>query len=108
VLNIHVEAGERELQIIKLATGQRPPDDSDCIRIEELADGRFALTGTALCEKDEETESVTLVETRHYDSMAEAEEAGLVWANAQQVKILHVGSGTLANPIALNEIDRPL
>ena len=96
------------MQIIKLEVGQRPPDDSDCIRIEETEDGRFALTGTALCEKDEDTESVTLVGTRHYDTMSEAEEAGLVWANAQQVKVLHVGYGTLAKPMAMTEVDRPL
>jgi hypothetical protein len=30
------------VEIIRLALGQRPSDDTDCIKIEELSDGRFA------------------------------------------------------------------
>jgi hypothetical protein len=40
--------------------------------------------------------------------MADAEEAGLVWANAQGVRLLYVGYGTLEHPIAQSLVDRPL
>jgi hypothetical protein len=97
------------LKIVKLALGERPSNDTDCIKIEETSDGRFALTGTALCQQDEdEAESVSLVETATFANMAEAEEAGLVWANAQGVQVLYVGRGTKDRPIAQSEIDRPL
>ncbi len=97
------------MQIIKLPLGQRPADDTDCVKIEETSDGRFALTGTALCQQsDDESESVSLVETATFETMSDAEEAGVVWANAQGVQVLHVGHGTLAHPIAQSEIDGPL
>jgi hypothetical protein len=92
-----------------LAVGQRPSNDTDCIKIEETSDGRFALTGTALCQlSGEDAESVSLVATEPFAGMAEAEEAGLVWANAQGVQTLHVGYGTLAQPIELTDVDGPL
>ena len=97
------------MEIIRLAVGQRPSNDTDCIKIEEMSDGRFALTGTALCQLNgEDAESVSLVATERYAGMAEAEEAGLVWANAQGVQTLHVGYGTLAQPIELADVDGPL
>ncbi len=40
--------------------------------------------------------------------MSEAEEAGLVWADAQGVQVLYVGYGTLDHPIALTAVDEPL
>ena len=97
------------MEVIKLEPGQRPPDDSDCIKVEETADGRFALTGTVLCQQGgDDAESVSLVETATFEKMSEAEEAGVVWANAQGVQVLHVGYGTLARPIAQTAIDEPL
>ena len=97
------------MEIVRLALGQRPSDDTDCIRIEELSDGRFALTGTALCQlTGEETVSVSLVETEYFDGTTEAEEAGIVWAKAQGVQTLHVGYGTLADPIKRTDVDGPL
>ena len=89
--------------------GQRPTDDTDCVKIEETSDRRFALTGTALCQQGEEdAESVSIVETAPFETMLEAEEAGLVWANAQGVQVLYMGYGTLEHPIAQTEIDGPL
>jgi hypothetical protein len=97
------------VEIIRLALGQRPSDDTDCIKIEELSDGRFALTGTALCQlSGEDADSVSLVGTDYFDGMSEAEEAGIVWANAQGVHTLYVGYGTLAQPIQQTDVDGPL
>jgi hypothetical protein len=97
------------VEIIRLALGQRPSDNTDCIKIEESSNGRFALTGTALCQlSGEDADSVSLVETDHFDEMSEAEEAGIVWANAQGVQTLHVGYGTLAHPIERTDVDGPI
>ncbi len=97
------------MEVIRLAIGQRPSDDTDCIKIEELSDGRFALAGTALCQlSGEDADSVSLIETDSYDGMSDAEEAGIVWANAQGVQTLHVGYGTLAHPIERTDVDGPL
>ena len=97
------------MEINWLGLGQCPANDTDCVKIEETSDGRFALTGTALCVQGEDAaESVTLVDTATFENMSEAEQAGLVWANAQGVQVLHVGRGTLERPIAPSEIDGPL
>jgi hypothetical protein len=97
------------LEIIRLELGQRPSDDTDCVKIEETSDGRFALTGTVMClQGNNDAESVSLVETTTFEKMSEAEEAGIVWANAQGVQVLHVGYGTREHPIAETAIDRPL
>ena len=96
------------MEIIRLEVGQRPPSDSDCIRIEQTNEGRYALTGTALCQQSEETESVSIIGTQDFDTIKEAERAGVVWAAVQLVEKLYVGYGTLASPIALAESDRPL
>jgi hypothetical protein len=97
------------LEIIRLELGQRPSDDTDCVKIEETSDGRFTLTGTVMClQGNDEAESVSLVETTTFEKMSEAEEAGLVWANAQGVQVLYVGYGTKDHPIALGAVDGPL
>lgn len=87
------------MEIIKLELGERPSDNTDCIKVEETSDRRFALTGAVLCQQGEDdAEPVSLVETDTFEKMAEAEEAGVVWANAQGVQTLYVGYGTLENP----------
>ena len=97
------------MEVIRLELGRRPSDDTDCVKVEETSDGRFALTGTVLCQQGgEDAESVSLVGTATFEKMSDAEEAGLVWANAQGVQVLHVGYGTLDHPIALSPIDGPL
>lgn len=96
-------------EIVRLALGQHPSNDTDCIKIEELSDRRFALTGTALCQlSGEDAKSVSLVATEHFEEMSEAEEAGLVWANAQGMQTLHVGYGTMAHPSELADVDGPV
>ncbi len=100
---------EGTLEIIRLKVGQRPSDNTDCVKIEETNDGRFALTGTVLCQRgDDDAESVSLVDTATFEKMSEAEGAGLVWANAQGVQVLYVGYGTKDHPITKSEIDEPL
>lgn len=100
---------EGRLEIIRLKLGQRPSDDTDCVKVEEASDGRFALTGTVMCQQGgDDAESVSLVGTATFAKMSEAEEAGLVWANAQGVQVLHVGYGTIDHPIARTAIDEPL
>jgi len=97
------------VEVIKLSLGERPSDSSDCIKVEETAEGRFALTGTVLCQQGrEDAESVSLIETASFESMSEAEQAGIVWADAQGVQVLYVGYGTLDQPIAQAVIDEPL
>lgn len=96
------------MEIIRLELGQRPRDDTDCVKVEETRDGRFSLTGTVLCQHGEDDESVSLVETATFETMSEAEEAGLVWANAQGVQVLYVGYGTLVQPILQTVVDGPL
>ena len=57
---------------------------------------------------DDESESVSLVETATFENISEAEDAALVWANAQGVQVIHLGYGTLDHPIAQTEVDGPL
>ena len=109
MLNVISSGGERALEIIKLELGQRPSDDTDCIKIEETSGGRFALTGTVLCQHGgDDVDSVTLAETATFETISEAEEAGLVWASAQGVQLLYVGFGTLDHPITRTAVDGPL
>ena len=97
------------MEIIRLELGQRPSDDTDCVKIEETHDGRFELTGTVLCQQGGlDAESVSLIETATFENMPDAEEAGLAWANAQGVQTLYISCGTLERPIARSEIDQPL
>ncbi len=97
------------MEIIRLELGQRPADDTDCVKVEETSDGRFGLTGTVMCQQGgDDFESVSLVGTATFEQMSEAEEAGLVWANAQGVQVLYVGYGTMDHPIARTAVDEPL
>ena len=96
------------MEIRKLKIGDRPSDDTDCVKVEETPDGRFALSGTVLCQRGDDAESVSLIDTATFEQLSEAEEAGIVWANAQGVQVLHIGYGTLDQPIKLSAIDEPL
>ncbi len=97
------------MEIIRLELGQRPSDDTDCIKVEETSDSRFALTGTVMCQQSgDDAESVSLVNTATFEKMSEAEEAGVVWANAQGVQVLYVGYGTKDHPIIQTAVDGPL
>lgn len=80
------------MQITRLPTGQRAPDEVDCISVEQLSDGRFELQGAALinCGDGEETESVSLVGLPSFGSREEAEDVGLAWAAEQCVEHLYI------------------
>jgi hypothetical protein len=80
------------MEIIKLPQGETAPPDSDCVGIESQADGKFALTGTALlqCGDTEETESVALVGGKSYPSYDDAEAAGIAWAASHCVEQLYI------------------
>ncbi len=69
------------MEIIKLPPGERAPEESDCVSIERLDDGRFSLNGSALksCGDGTEAESVAMIGGEPYRSYDEAEAAGLAW-----------------------------
>ena len=80
------------MQITRLPSGQRAPDEADCISIEEKPDGGFELQGAALinCGDGEEVESVALVGLPPFDSREAAEEVGLAWAAEQCVRHVYM------------------
>lgn len=80
------------MEIVKLPAGQHAAAEADCIRIQELPDGRFSLTGTLLfnCGDVEPAESVSLISSDPYRSYEDAEAAGLAWANEHCVAVVHV------------------
>lgn len=96
------------MEITRLAIGCPAPTDADCIRIEEVAGGRFKLTASALCRGEEEAESVSIVDGPLFATAKKAEEAGLTWAQDVGADQLYVTVGTLAQPLRLTEIDLPL
>lgn len=95
------------MELTRLPVGQQAAVDTDCIRIEELEDGSHRLTGTALCMKEDEGASVSLMNGLTYPTPGEAEEVGLVWAESAGVEWLHISVGTREKPLKLIEIDRP-
>lgn len=80
------------MEIIKLPEGKQASEDSDCIRIQELAGGAFALQGSVLfrCGDAEVAESVSLIGGNPYDSYEAAEAAGLAWAGEHCAETLYV------------------
>lgn len=90
------------MEIIKLPAGEQASDESDCIRIQELAAGSFSLTGSVLlrCGDAEVAESVSLIGGEPYDSYDAAEAAGLAWAGEHCADVLYVcrSDGTEALP----------
>lgn len=90
------------MEIVKQPIGEAAPSDSDCIRIQEQADGKFMLNGSVLfrCGDVDSMESVSLVGSTPYASYDEAEAAGLAWANDHCAETLHVArsQGTIPLP----------
>ena len=82
------------MEIIKLPPGERAPQESDCVSIERLSDGRFGLNGSALqlCGDGQEAESVAMIGGEPYDSYDEAEAAGLAWIAEYCVKEVFVST----------------
>ena len=89
------------MQIEKLPAGARASDEVDCIRVQELPDGRFSLTGSVLmrCGDGETAESVSLIGGEPYQSYEEAEAAGLAWANEHCAEIVYVSRSKGAAPL---------
>ena len=96
------------MEITRLPLGEVAPSDADCIRIEEEPDGHFKMTGSALCNGEDDGESVSVVDGPTYETAEQAEEAGLAWANDVGAEHLYVSSGTLDRPLKSTEIDLPL
>lgn len=94
------------MELIRLPVGEPADVDTDCIRIEELTDGTYRLTGTALCGADDAA-SVSLVNGLSFATQDQAEQAGLTWAESVGVDRLHISLGTLRLPLRLLEIDLP-
>lgn len=80
------------MEIKKLPFGEIAPEDTDCIKITALPDGRFALVTSALlqCDGDDEAESEAVISSEEYDSYEEAEQAGLAWAEGHCVALVYV------------------
>jgi hypothetical protein len=92
---------EAHMEIVKLPVGVPARVEDDCIRIQQLPDGQYLLTGTLLAPSDEEgsADSVGLVESEPYPSYEAAEAAGLAWANECGVEVLHVSSSDGTEPL---------
>jgi hypothetical protein len=95
------------MELIKLPVGAQADVDTDCIRIEQLGAGSFRLTGSALCQQEDEGASVSLMNGMTYATPNEAEAAGLAWAQSVGVERLFISTGTLGRPLELTEIDLP-
>lgn len=89
------------MDIVKLPVGVPATVEDDCIRIQELADGGFLLTGTLLasCDDAGDEESVGLVQSEPYPSYEAAEAAGLAWADECGVARLHVSRSDGISPL---------
>lgn len=96
------------MDLVRLPIGTPAPTDVDCIRIEEAADRRFHLTGSALSDDADEPDSISIVGGPSFATAEEAEAAGIAWATAAGVGRLFVTTGTLERPLARLEIDEPL
>lgn len=95
------------MDLIRLPVGEQANVDKDCIRIEELEDGSYRLTGTALCTRGDEGTSVSLVDALTFATRDEAEQVGIAWAESVGVEHLHLSVGTVGRPLELTEIDLP-
>lgn len=89
------------MEIIKLPVGQPASDEADCIRIQELSDGRFRLEGSALlaCGDGEEAVSVSLIGGESYPTYEGAEAAGLAWAGEHCVAVVYVSRSDGVKPL---------
>lgn len=82
------------MEIIKLAPGEMADEDTDCIKIDRTADGRYSLVSSALVACDDGYENIedseAVVSSDTYDSYEEAEAAGLAWASGLCVDRIYV------------------
>lgn len=89
------------MDIIKLPVGQPAAEDTDCIRIQELPDGKFELNGSVLlrCGDSDTAESVAMVGSEPYATPDDAESAGLAWAADHCVEQLYVARSEGTKPL---------
>ncbi|MDB5694907.1 MAG: hypothetical protein JWN21_450 [Sphingomonas bacterium] len=80
------------MEIIKLPAGETAPKESDCISVEEQADGTFELNTSALsaCDPADDEESMAVIGSEPYPSYAAAEAAGLAIAAEQCVETVYI------------------
>jgi hypothetical protein len=82
------------MDIIKLPPGEQAAEDTDCIKIERAADGRYTLITSALvaCDSDDVDagDSEAVISSETYATAEEAEAAGLAWAASLCVERLYV------------------
>ena len=80
------------MEIIKLPWGERASKESDCISVEERADGQWSLNTSALsnCDAAEEGESESVIGGAPYPSYNAAEAAGLAIAAEQCVETVYI------------------
>ena len=76
------------MDIVRLPVGERAAEDTDCISIEELPDGKFNLTGSILAGE----ESVAIVSGITCDTRQAAEEQGAAWAEGCGIQTLYVST----------------
>ncbi len=96
------------MEIVRLPLGEQASVDADCIRIEEQPGATYMLTASALCAGAQDADSVSIVGGAVFGSIEQAEAAGVAWAEDVGVERLFVSTGTLARPLQLLEIDKPL
>jgi hypothetical protein len=89
------------MEIIKLEPGALAADDTDCIKINETADGSFSLVASALmdCGDGDNPEPVALVSSEPYPSYEDAEAAGLAWAEGHCVAKIFIETGGDQEPV---------
>lgn len=96
------------MEIVRLPLGEQASVNADCIRIEEQPGATYKLTASALCVGADDGESVSVVGGPVFGTIEQAEAAGVAWAANVGVERLFVSTGTLARPLKLIEIDKPL
>ena len=93
------------MEIVKLPPGKMASEDTDCIKINETADGRYSLVACALmdCGDGDNLESVARVPSDPYPSYDAAEAAGLAWAEAHCVATIFIETGGNAEPVRIED-----
>lgn len=84
------------MEIVRLPVGMQASVDDDCIRIEEISEGKYKLSASALCSDADENDSVSISGTQLFATLEEAEANGFGWAESVGVKRLFVSVGTQA------------
>jgi hypothetical protein len=107
-LRLLITAAELGMEITRLPLGEVAPPDADCVRIEEGPDGDFKMTASALCTRQDDGESVSIIDWPPFGTAQQAEDAGVTWANEVGAEHLYVSVGTLDRPLKSTEIDLPL